>query len=94
MGVVHQLAEAAGDAGGFVHWGATTQDIIDTATVLQIRHALQLLGDKLMAIGKSMAKLAARHRDTPMAGCTHLQRALPITFGHKVAVWLSMIDRH
>lgn len=94
LGVVHQLAEAAGDAGGFVHWGATTQDIMDTATVLQIRDALGLLEEKLMAIGESMAKLAARHRDTPMAGRTHLQQALPITFGYKVAVWLSMFDRH
>lgn len=84
LGIVHQLAEAAGDAGGFVHWGATTQDIMDTATVLQIRHALDLLEEKLMAIGKSMARLAARHRNTPMVGRTHMQQALPITFGYKV----------
>ncbi|WP_407121240.1 adenylosuccinate lyase family protein [Bradyrhizobium sp. STM 3561] len=94
LGIVHQLAEAAGDAGGFVHWGATTQDIMDTATVLQIRRALELLNQKLMVIRASMVRLAARHRDTPMAGRTHLQQALPITFGYKVAVWLSMIDRH
>lgn len=94
LGVVHQLAEAAGDAGGFVHWGATTQDIMDTATILQIRRALELVERKLIAIRKNMARLAARHRDTPMAGRTHLQQALPVTFGYKVAVWLSMIDRH
>lgn len=94
LDIVHQLAEAAGDAGGFVHWGATTQDIMDTASVLQIRRALELVEGKLVAIRESMAKLAARHRDTPMAGRTHLQQALPVTFGYKVAIWLSMIDRH
>lgn len=94
LDIVHQLAEEAGDAGRFVHWGATTQDIMDTATVLQIRLALELLEKKLLAIRESMARLAALHRDTPMAGRTHLQQALPITFGYKVAVWLSMIDRH
>ncbi|MFG1372762.1 3-carboxy-cis,cis-muconate cycloisomerase [Xanthobacter oligotrophicus] len=92
--LVHQLAEAAGDAGGFVHWGATTQDIMDTANVLQIRAALDLVEADIKALQDILARLAKLHRDTPMAGRTHLQQALPVTFGYKVAVWLSSIDRH
>ena len=92
--LVHQLAEAAGDAGGFVHWGATTQDIMDTANVLQIRAALDLVEADIGALQSIHAGLAKAHRDTPMAGRTHLQQALPCTFGYKCAVWLSSIDRH
>lgn len=92
--LVHQLAEAAGEAGRYVHWGATTQDIMDTANVLQIRAALDLVAADLDALGGILAALAAKHRDTPMAGRTHLQQALPVTFGYKAAVWLSGIDRH
>ncbi|KIZ39935.1 MULTISPECIES: 3-carboxy-cis,cis-muconate cycloisomerase [Rhodopseudomonas] len=94
LAIVHQLSEAAGPAGGFVHWGATTQDIMDTATVLQVRAALDLVGADLVALRDILAALALKHRDTPMAGRTHLQQALPITFGYKVAVWLSMVERH
>ena len=92
--LVHQLAEAADEAGRFVHWGATTQDIMDTANVLQIRAALDLVAADLDALRAILAALAAKHRDTPMAGRTHLQQALPITFGYKAAIWLSAIDRH
>ena len=92
--LVHQLAEAAGDAGGYVHWGATTQDIMDTATVLQIRAALDVVERDLRELRMIRADLAHRHRATPMAGRTHLQHALPITFGYKVAIWLSSIERH
>jgi 3-carboxy-cis,cis-muconate cycloisomerase len=92
--LVHQLAAAAGDAGRFVHWGATTQDIMDTANVLQIRAALAIVERDLKEIGGILARLARKYRDTPMAGRTHLQQALPITFGYKAAVWLSSIDRH
>ncbi|MEZ5853859.1 MAG: 3-carboxy-cis,cis-muconate cycloisomerase [Hyphomicrobiaceae bacterium] len=94
IGIVHQLGKAAGDAGGYVHWGATTQDIMDTATVLQIRAALSLVEADLAALDATLTGLAAKHRDTVMAGRTHLQHALPITFGYKAAVWLSMIRRH
>ncbi|WP_343699010.1 3-carboxy-cis,cis-muconate cycloisomerase [Caulobacter sp.] len=92
--LVHQLSEAAGEAGGYVHWGATTQDIMDTANVLQIRAALELVDADIEALRVILAKLARRYRDTPMAGRTHLQQALPVTFGYKVAVWLSSLDRH
>jgi 3-carboxy-cis,cis-muconate cycloisomerase len=94
VGVVHQLAGQAGEAGRYVHWGATTQDIMDTATVLQVREALGLIDADLAAIDAALAGLAARHRTTVMAGRTHLQHALPVTFGYKAAVWLAMVRRH
>lgn len=92
--LVRQLAERAGDAGRWLHWGATTQDIMDTAVVLQIRAGLDLIEADLEAARGHLADLARRHRMTPMAGRTHLQHALPITFGYKAAVWLSALDRH
>jgi 3-carboxy-cis,cis-muconate cycloisomerase len=92
--LVHQLSEAAGEAGRYVHWGATTQDIMDTANVLQIRAALQIVARDLRELRDILATMAKKYRDTPMAGRTHLQQALPVTFGYKAAVWLSSIDRH
>jgi 3-carboxy-cis,cis-muconate cycloisomerase len=92
--LVHQLSVAAGEAGHFVHWGATTQDIMDTGNVLQIRAALSIVERDLREIGNILAAMARKYRDTPMAGRTHLQQALPVTFGYKAAVWLSSIDRH
>ena len=92
--LVRQLAEHAGEAGRWLHWGATTQDIMDTAVVLQIRAGLALIEEDLGAVRGHLADLARRHRDTAMAGRTHLQHALPVTFGYKAAVWLSALDRH
>jgi 3-carboxy-cis,cis-muconate cycloisomerase len=92
--LVRQLAELAGPAGRYLHWGATTQDIMDTAAVLQIRDGLALLEADLTAVRSHLAGLARRYRDTPMAGRTHLQHALPVTFGYKSAVWLYALDRH
>jgi 3-carboxy-cis,cis-muconate cycloisomerase len=92
--LVHQLAKMCGDAGRYVHWGATTQDIMDTAVVLEIREALGAIEADLVSLRNTLSRLAERHRNTAMAGRTHLQHALPITFGYKVAVWLSMFDRH
>ena len=80
---------AGGEAARYVHLGATTQDILDTALVLQIRDALVLLETDLRATADALAERARRHRDDVMAGRTHLQHALPITFGYKVAVWLA-----
>ena len=94
VGLVRQLSKQCGDAGRYVHWGATTQDIMDTATVLQIRDALTIVEADLAALETSLAGLARKHRDAVMAGRTHLQHALPVTFGYKAAVWLSMIQRH
>jgi 3-carboxy-cis,cis-muconate cycloisomerase len=93
--LVDQLAAAcAGDFGQHCHWGATTQDVTDTATVLQLREALALVEDDLGAISAALAALAARFRDTPMAGRSNLQHAVPITFGFKAAGWLDAIERH
>jgi 3-carboxy-cis,cis-muconate cycloisomerase len=92
--LVRQLAERAGEAGRWLHWGATTQDIMDSAVVLQMRDGLKLIDTDLTTLRGHLAALARKHRDTPMAGRTFLQQALPITFGYKAAVWLSAFDRH
>ena len=92
--LVRQLTRLCGDAGRYVHWGATTQDIMDTALVLQIRDGLVLIDSDLTELRDILAGLAQRYRATPMAGRTHLQQALPVTFGYKAAIWLSMFDRH
>lgn len=92
--LVHQLVQMCGEAGRYVHWGATTQDIMDTANVLQVRDALDIVDADIRALRAILADLAQKHRDTPMAGRTHLQQALPVTFGYKVAIWLAMFDRH
>ena len=92
--LVHQLARQCGEAGRYLHWGATTQDIMDTAVVLQLRAGLQILDEDIAALRGILADLSRRYRDTPMAGRTHLQQALPVTFGYKTAIWLAMFDRH
>jgi len=95
LGVVSQLNALCRDKlGEYCHWGATTQDITDTATVLQIREALALVEDDIQAIIKAMAKLAKTHRDTPMIGRSNLQQAIPVTFGYKMAGLLSAMLRH
>jgi len=92
--LIDQLAERCGAHGQYCHWGATTQDITDTATVLQIRAALALVGDDLRAISSALARLAIKYRDTPMAARSMLQHAVPIIFGLKVAEILAAIERH
>src|SRR5437764_1624683 len=91
--LVRQLADRAGEAGRWVHWGATTQDIMDTAAVLQIRAGLELIETDLTALRGHLAALARRWRDTPMAGRTHLQHALPITFAYTASVRLAASHR-
>src|SRR6195256_2881665 len=93
--VVQQLVALCRDGlGEWCHWGATTQDITDTAMVLQMRAALVLVEEDLRAIASSLADLAERYRDTPMAGRSNLQQAVPITFGYKMAVLLAGFERH
>src|SRR5689334_24589104 len=95
LGVVSQLNALCRDKlGEYCHWGATTQDITDTATVLQFREALELIDGDLRAISDALADLARRHRDTPMVARSNLQQAVPITFGFKMAELLSAIERH
>jgi 3-carboxy-cis,cis-muconate cycloisomerase len=93
--VVQQLVKLCkGGLGEWSHWGATTQDITDTATVMQIREALDLLEKEIDAIADALAKLAKKYRDTPMAGRSNLQQAVPITFGYKMATLLGAFERH
>jgi 3-carboxy-cis,cis-muconate cycloisomerase len=95
LGVVSQLNALCRDKlGEYCHWGATTQDITDTATVLQIREALAIVEEDLAAISAGLADLARRHRDTPMIGRSNLQQAVPVTFGYKMAGLLSAVERH
>jgi 3-carboxy-cis,cis-muconate cycloisomerase len=93
--VVAQLVKACkGGLGEWCHWGATTQDITDTATVMQIRESLDLIEQDIGAISDSLAALAKKYRDTPMAGRSNLQQAVPITFGYKCATYLAAFERH
>jgi 3-carboxy-cis,cis-muconate cycloisomerase len=93
--VVQQLVALCRDGlGEWCHWGATTQDITDTATIMQIRAALDIIEQDLGAIAGTLADLARRYRDTPMAGRSNLQQAVPITFGYKMAVLLAAFERH
>ena len=87
--LVHALTDAVeGDAARFVHWGATSQDVMDTASMLVARRALVLIGRDLDALAAACARLADEHRHTAMPGRTLLQQALPTTFGLKAAGWL------
>ena len=89
--VVQQLVKLCKDKlGEWAHWGATTQDITDTATVMQIREALDLVGAEIDGICDALAALAKKYRDTPMAGRSNLQQAVPITFGYVSVVVVSI----
>jgi 3-carboxy-cis,cis-muconate cycloisomerase len=92
--LVHQLVKQCGEAGRYVHWGATTQDIMDTAVILQMREGLNIIADDIAALQAILVGISKKYRDTPMAGRTHLQQALPVTFGYKASIWLAMMDRH
>jgi 3-carboxy-cis,cis-muconate cycloisomerase len=95
LGVVSQLNALCRDGlGEYCHWGATTQDITDTALVLQIRDALALVDAELAVIAEALARLARAHRLTPMVGRSNLQQAIPVTFGYKMAGLLSAVLRH
>lgn len=95
IALVQQLHDAVGgETAAYVHWGATTQDIMDTALVLQLADGLRQIEEGLGLTIDYLAKLADRHRDTIMAGRTHSQQALPITFGLKVAGWIAPLLRH
>mgnify|MGYP000051746067 CR=1 FL=1 len=86
--------QVGGEAGGLVHWGATSQDIVDTALVLRLRDVLALLERRLDEVLALLAGLADTHRATPMLGRTRFQQAVPTTFGLKVAGWLVPLLRH
>ncbi len=95
IAVVNQInANCRDRLGEYCHWGATTQDITDTAAVLQIREGLALIEADLKDLSASLAHLAKTHRDTPVIGRSNLQQATPITFGYKMASILAGIERH
>ncbi|MEM7799787.1 MAG: 3-carboxy-cis,cis-muconate cycloisomerase [Chloroflexota bacterium] len=88
------VGQTDAEAANFIHWGATTQDIMDTALVLQAREGLAILENRLTQLIAGWAQIADQHRHTLMAGRTHSQQALPITFGLKVANWIAPHLRH
>lgn len=88
------VAESPSEVGNWLHFGATTQDIMDTAAVLQLRSALDRIEDLLSALGSELVSMARAHQSTIMAGRTHAQYAVPTTFGAKVAIWLAEFTRH
>ena len=94
MAVVRAMTERCGDAGKYIHYGATSNDIIDTATALQLSQAMSIISRDLDQLIVSLASQAKRHRTTIMIGRTHGQFAIPITFGFKVAGYLAEIMRH
>ncbi len=95
MPLVNALrATLPSSAARWVHWGVTSKNIIDTALALQVKASYEVVTGELAAITDILARLAERHRDTVMAGRTHGQHALPVTFGYKAAVWLDELHRH
>ncbi len=92
--LVRALADrCGGDAGRYVHWGATTQDIIDTGNALRLREAFASITARLEEILAALARMADQEADTLIAGRTHGQHALPVTFGYKLAVWAWEVSR-
>jgi 3-carboxy-cis,cis-muconate cycloisomerase len=95
VSMIWQLSETCeGEAGKYVHWGATTQDVMDTALILQIKDAFVIFEETISELKTALIHMTKEHRDTPIAGRTHGQQALPTTFGYKVAVWLAELHRH
>lgn len=94
MAVVKALSEKCGTAGSFVHLGATSNDIVDTTTALQLKEGLRLIEQDLLALLSTLADIAEKHRTTVCMGRTHGQDAIPTTFGFKVAGYASEVMRH
>ena len=92
--LVRAFAEVCGSSGAYIHLGATSYDIVDTARALQLREALQLIKSKMDELELILLKAADRYKNTIMMGRTHGQHALPITFGLKMAVWMREVSRH
>ncbi|WP_297845239.1 3-carboxy-cis,cis-muconate cycloisomerase [Pseudomonas sp.] len=89
-----QIAARNETAERYVHMGATSQDVMDSGLVLQLRSAIELLESDLVRLADALAEQAQRHASTPLAGRTWLQQATPVTLGMKVAGWLGAITRH
>ena len=82
------------DVGGYVHWGATTQNITQTGDILQLRKAHEIVLVQIAQVLRLLAPLAIEHADDPCAGRTHGQHAVPATFGYKVGAWIDELCRH
>ncbi len=94
MSVVKAFAEVCGPSGAYIHLGATSYDTVDTARALQLKDAVDIIGQKLDDLELVLVKAARRYKNTIMMGRTHGQHALPITFGLKLSVWMREISRH
>jgi len=94
MAITRALAEAAGPAGRWVHYGATSADITDTALALELKECVSILDGDLVRLGRVLADLARRHRATPTVGRTHGQHGVPLSFGYKMAVAAAEVGRH
>jgi 3-carboxy-cis,cis-muconate cycloisomerase len=88
-----QIAANNAEAERYVHLGATSQDVMDTGLVLQLRRALELIESDLAQLGETLSAQAQRHVATPLAGRTWLQHATPVTLGMKIAGWLGAVTR-
>ncbi|KPX15324.1 3-carboxy-cis,cis-muconate cycloisomerase [Pseudomonas amygdali pv. dendropanacis] len=89
-----QIAASSAEAERYVHMGATSQDVMDSGLILQLRRAIVLLERDLTLLADAMAEHAQRHAGTPLAGRTWLQQATPVTLGMKIAGWLGAVTRH
>lgn len=94
VALTEQLNKASGKHGRYVHWGATTQDIMDTALILQLKETLKCIEEELEKIIKALITLTKKYRNTIMVGRSQMQHGLPITFGFKSALWLFPILEH
>ena len=83
-----------GEVGGYVHWGATTQNITQTGDILQLRKAHEIILGQIGQVLSALAPLAIEHADDPCAGRTHGQHAVPATFGYKIGAWIDELCRH
>ena len=92
--LVRALSEVCGSSGAYVHLGATSYDIVDTANSMQLKDASDIIEEKLVNLKSILQKKAAQYKDTVMIGRTHGQHALPITLGFKFAVWGYEVSRH
>ena len=88
MATINAIQAQAGEAGEYVHYGPTTQDIVDTGAMLQLKEAYEIILRDTRLITNKLAELAKKYQYTTMVGRTHGMQALPTTFGYKLAVWL------
>ncbi|MFB6170692.1 MAG: adenylosuccinate lyase [Haloarculaceae archaeon] len=93
VAIITAWKDQVGENGEYIHWGATSQDISDTAFMFTVREGYELVMDELYAIREAMADVASEYRGTPTIGRTHHVHALPMTFGLRVASWLDELDR-